>query len=75
MAFELEALKGILVCPLSKSALVREESALVCIDRACRRKYEIRDDIPIMLVDESVELDVGEWSAIMRKHGRDESGR
>lgn len=29
--------------------LVREESWLVCID--CTRKYPIRDDIPVMLIE------------------------
>ncbi len=30
--------------------LVREESWLVCTD--CERKYPIRDDIPVMLIEE-----------------------
>jgi hypothetical protein len=31
-------------------ALVREESWLICQD--CDRKYPIRDDIPVMLIEE-----------------------
>ena len=46
----------ILVCPRCKGALeYRErESALVC--HPCTLKYPIRDDIPIMLVDEATPL-------------------
>ncbi len=46
----------ILVCPRCKGALeYRErESALVC--HHCTLKYPIRDDIPIMLVDEATPL-------------------
>jgi len=43
----------ILVCPKCKGALEykEKESALVC--HACRLSYAIRDDIPIMLIDEA----------------------
>lgn len=46
-------LLDILVCPACKSALdYRTESqTLKCT--ACHRVYPIRDDIPIMLVDEA----------------------
>ncbi len=43
----------ILVCPQCKGALVvqEDEQALLCY--VCKLKYEIRDDIPVMLVDEA----------------------
>ena len=46
----------ILVCPKCKGNLeYREsESSLVC--RACSLRYPIRDDIPIMLIDEALPL-------------------
>lgn len=46
----------ILVCPRCKGELeYREaESSLVC--QACRLRYPVRDDIPIMLVDEATPL-------------------
>jgi uncharacterized protein len=46
----------ILACPKCKGELVMEEdqSALIC--RACKVKYRIEDDIPIMLIDEAVPL-------------------
>ena len=46
----------ILVCPRCKGALEHREaeSSLVCA--ACRLRYAIRGDIPIMLVDEATPL-------------------
>jgi uncharacterized protein YbaR (Trm112 family) len=46
----------ILVCPRCKGALeYREtESALDC--NACKLRYAVRDDIPVMLVDEATPL-------------------
>ena len=43
----------ILVCPKCKSELeYREhEQALLC--QKCRLRYAVRDDIPIMLIDEA----------------------
>lgn len=49
-------LLSILVCPRCKGSLdYREsESSLVC--PACRLRYPVRDDIPIMLADEAIPL-------------------
>lgn len=49
-------LLAILVCPRCKGSLeYREsESSLVC--PTCRLRYPIRDDIPIMLLDEATAL-------------------
>ena len=49
-------LLALLVCPRCKGALEHraEVPALVC--PACRLRYPIRDDIPIMLVDEAEPL-------------------
>lgn len=42
----------ILACPACKSELVlKGEDRLLCA--ACRRSYPIRDDIPILLLDEA----------------------
>ncbi len=49
-------LLAVLVCPRCKGALdysERDES-LACT--ACRLRYPVRQDIPIMLVDEAVPL-------------------
>ena len=52
MAVSKELLE-ILVCPKCKGPveLTGAEDGLVC--NACALKYEIRDDIPIMLIDEA----------------------
>lgn len=46
----------ILVCPKCKGTLeYRErESSLVC--PACKLRYPVRDDIPVMLIDEATPL-------------------
>ena len=52
MAISKELLE-ILVCPLCKAALElkQDENGLKCVQ--CKRVYPIRDDIPVMLVDEA----------------------
>ncbi|MBV9613294.1 MAG: Trm112 family protein [Acidobacteriaceae bacterium] len=52
MAISKELLE-ILVCPVCKADLVLKEdgSGLKCV--ACKRVYPVRDDIPIMLVDQA----------------------
>ena len=49
-------LLAILVCPKCKGELEyrADESTLVC--HACRLRYPVRDDIPIMLADEATPL-------------------
>ena len=49
-------LLNILVCPECKGdlELTREEDGLIC--RACKVVYPIREEIPIMLVDEAIQL-------------------
>lgn len=52
-----EKLLEILVCPKCKGDLeiTPEQDGLIC--HACRLKYPIRDDIPIMLIEEAIDLD------------------
>ncbi len=54
----------ILACPSCKSSLmyVQEEQELVCIP--CRLAYTVRDDIPIMLINEARELSADEADAL-----------
>ncbi|TVM03471.1 MAG: hypothetical protein CV087_04965 [Candidatus Brocadia sp. WS118] len=44
-------LLDILVCPLCKADVRLEGDRIVCIK--CGRRYPIRDDIPVMLIDEA----------------------
>lgn len=41
----------ILVCPLCKADVVLKDKNIVCAQ--CKRKYPIKDGIPIMLVEEA----------------------
>jgi uncharacterized protein len=56
MAIDKELLE-ILVCPKCKGDLeiTPDEKGLVC--NACKLQYPIKEDIPIMLVDEAIHLD------------------
>ncbi len=63
-------LLDILVCPETKAELVLDGNTLVSTDKATRRRYRIEDDIPIMLIEESEQLSIEEWTEIMKKHGK-----
>lgn len=41
----------ILACPACKGDVLLEGDKIVC--KSCRRRYPIKDDIPIMLIDEA----------------------
>ena len=49
-----QELLDILVCPVCKATVVLKDdgSGLKCVE--CKRVYPVRDDIPIMLVDQAV---------------------
>ncbi len=49
----------ILVCPKCKGELEYREDKNVLICHNCRLVYEIKDDIPVMLIDKATPLD--EW--------------
>ena len=52
-----QELLDILACPKCKGPveLNDDQSGLIC--KKCRLVYEIRDDIPIMLIDEASPMD------------------
>ena len=52
-----QELLDIIACPKCKGQvqLNEEKNGLIC--GACQLVYEIRDDIPIMLIDEATPLD------------------
>ena len=60
----------LLVCPLSRAELVLDGDTLVSTDAETRRRYRIDDGIPVMLIDDSEELEEAAWRAIMERHGR-----
>lgn len=59
----------ILVCPESKAPLKWTGEALVSTDAATRRSYRIDNGIPIMLLEESLQLDEAAWKAAMELEG------
>ncbi len=52
-----QELLDILVCPQCKGEieLTENQDGLVC--RACKLLYPIKDDIPVMLIDEAIKLE------------------
>jgi len=46
-------LMEILACPKCKQSVVLAEDGLSIDCAACRLRYPVRDDIPVMLIDEA----------------------
>ena len=57
----------ILACPEDKGPLLYFEDEQILYNPRLKRKYEIRDDIPIMLIDEAVAADDAEASRLEAK--------
>ncbi len=66
-----QELLDILCCPESKANLVLNDNFLISTDKETRRKYRIDNDIPVMLIDDSEQLDLETWQEIMKKHGKE----
>lgn len=47
----------ILACPKCKGAIYLAEDASGLICKRCRLKYPIKDNIPVMLIEEAVKLE------------------
>ena len=52
-----ERLLEILVCPKCKGELEHRTDPEELVCHACGLRYEVRDDIPIMLIDEAKPLE------------------
>ena len=57
----------ILACPEDKGPLLYFESEQALYNPRLKRRYEIRDDIPVMLVDEATTVDDAEHERLMAK--------
>jgi len=64
-----DELLRIMVCPQSHAPLVQIADWLYSTDRATRRRYPIRDGIPIMLIDESEVVEPMEFDRVMAAAG------
>ena len=51
-----QQLLNILVCPKCKGEVEYRESEASIVCHQCRLRYPVRDDIPIMLIDEASPL-------------------
>jgi hypothetical protein len=47
---------GLIACPKCKGLVTHNKEQDIIICETCRISYEIRDDIPIMLIDEAKPL-------------------
>jgi uncharacterized protein YbaR (Trm112 family) len=52
-------LQEILVCPQCKGSLASAEGGKALCCKACQLKYPVRDGIPVMLVDEAIDIRSG----------------
>jgi uncharacterized protein YbaR (Trm112 family) len=57
----------ILACPEDKGPLLYFEDEQVLYNPRLKRKYEIRDDIPVMLIDEAIAADDAEDARLTAK--------
>jgi uncharacterized protein YbaR (Trm112 family) len=57
----------ILACPEDKGPLLYFEDEQILYNPRLKRKYEIRDDIPVMLIDEAVAADDAEDARLTAK--------
>lgn len=51
-----KTLLEILACPVCKSSVLYHKPSQELVCKACRVAYPIRDEIPVMLIDEAREL-------------------
>lgn len=59
------ALLGILACPEDKGPLLYFADEGFLYNPRLRRRYEITDDIPIMLIDEATTVDESEHQRLL----------
>ena len=57
----------ILACPEDKGPLLYFEDESALYNPRLKRRYAVRDDIPIMLIDEAESVDDGEHDRLLKK--------
>lgn len=60
-------LMEILACPACLSPVFEDNEAIQCTKAECRRRYEIRDGIPVMLIDEATIVDEQAFASAMAR--------
>ena len=61
----------ILACPDDKGPLLYFVDEGILYNPRLRRRYDVRDDIPIMLIDEATTVDDAEHDRLMAKASAD----
>lgn len=67
MSIDLQPYAQLLVCPACRSKLVVDGRSFLCRKESCRLRYEVKDDIPVMLSDEANPVASEEWAAIIQR--------
>ena len=57
-------------CPVAHAPLVQVGDWLYSTDRETRRKYPVREGIPVMVIDKSERADLEECDRVMTEAGR-----
>jgi uncharacterized protein len=57
----------ILACPEDKGPLLYFEDEQVLYNPRLKRRYDVRDDIPVMLIDEATAVDDAEHQRLLAK--------
>ena len=60
-----QRLLDILACPEDKGPLLYFEGENLLYNPRLKRRYDIRDDIPVMLIDEATEVDDAEHERLL----------
>lgn len=61
-------LMSILVCPESHASLIQVGDWLYSTDPQSRRRYPVREGLPIMLIDESEVVSPDEFNKVMKEN-------
>ncbi len=72
MALE-QALLDILVCPVDKGGLLYFDDEQLLYNPRLRRRYQIRDGVPVMLAHHAETLTDEEHARLLRRAGRGEA--
>ncbi|MBC7820802.1 MAG: hypothetical protein IAG10_28285 [Planctomycetaceae bacterium] len=67
MSIDLQPYAQLLVCPACRSKLVVDGRSFLCRSESCRLRYDVKDDIPVMLSDEAKTVASEEWAAIVQR--------
>lgn len=67
MSFDAASIANLWRCPKSHSELVVVDESAVCTNPDCRLRFEIRDSIPVMLIDEAQALTPEDWQSVIAR--------